>query len=258
MRAWLAVFLLLIALGGTVSWWVARPRLPAAERGRRLAEREGCFACHGAGGIRGASNPGRKDLTVPTFEGDVMMFAESAEEIREWIRDGVTRKRRNSRTWRTERERGALKMPAFGSRLSERQREDLVAYVMAAAGMPEPEDSLVARGRERADALGCVGCHGAGGRLALRNPGSLKGYVPSWDGADFAEMVADRTEFDQWVEHGVSRRFERSPLARHFLDRAALRMPAYRDHLAPGDLDALWAYVRWLRSAPEAKAAAAR
>ena len=29
-----------------------------------------------------------------------------------------------------------------------------------------------------------------------------------------------------------------------------LRMPAYREHLAPGDLESLWAYVEWLRSLP--------
>ena len=133
--------------------------------------------------------------------------------------------------------------------------EDLVAYVEAASGMPETEDSLAARGLERAEALGCVGCHGAGGRLARPNPGSLKGYVPSWDGADFPELVASRSEFDEWVESGVSRRFEHNPLARFFLDRAVLKMPAYRKHLEPGDLIALWAYVESLRS-PASTAAA--
>ena len=29
---------------------------------------------------------------------------------------------------------------------------------------------------------------------------------------------------------------------------AVLRMPAYRGKLEPGDLDALWAYVKWLRA----------
>jgi hypothetical protein len=71
--------------------------------------------------------------------------------------------------------------------------------------------------------------------------------VPSWDGRDFPELVRDRAEFAEWVERGVSRRFERDPLARFFLDRAVLEMPAYRNHLEPGDLDALWAYVQWLR-----------
>jgi len=249
MRALLVLAVVAALVGGIAAFIVFRPRLPAAERGRRLAERTGCFACHGPGGIRGTANPGRTDRTVPTFEGDVMMYAKSSVEIHEWIHDGVTEKRSASQTWREQRERGALKMPAFKGRLSERQMEDLVAFVMASSGMPEPEDSRVAQGLERAEALGCVGCHGAGGRLAGRNPGSLKGYIPSWDGEDFPELVRGRAEFDEWVERGVSRRFEDNPVAQFFLERAVIAMPAYRDHLEPGDLDALWAYVLWLRSA---------
>jgi mono/diheme cytochrome c family protein len=229
---------------------VRRPRLPPAERGRRLAERTGCFGCHGAGGRGGTNNPGRTDKTVPNFQDDVMMYARTPGEIREWIRDGVTRRKAASRTWRAERDRGALKMPAFVHRIRGRDLDDLVAYVMAAAGAAEPDDSLAARGLERADALGCAGCHGPGGRLARPNSGSWKGYVPSWDGADFPELVRDSVEFRQWVERGVGHRFETNPLAKYFLRRAVLKMPAYRTHLLPGDVTALWAYVRWVRSLP--------
>ncbi len=255
MRIVLSAMFVVAAVGCVAAWFVLRPRLPAAERGRRLAERTGCFTCHGPGGIRGAANPGRTDRSVPTFEGDVMMYAKSPEEIHQWIHDGVTEKRGVSRTWREQRDLGALRMPAFKGRLSERQMEDLVAYVMAASGMPEPEDSLAARGLARAEALGCVSCHGAGGRWAPPNPGSLKGYVPSWDGAEFPELVTSRREFDEWVEDGVSLRFKHHPLARFFLKRAAFKMPAYRKQLAPGDLNALWAYVQWLRSPASAMAA---
>ena len=248
MRRLLAIGFVLAVVGGLAAFILLWPRLPAAERGRRLAERTGCFACHGPGGIRGTANSGRTDRSVPNFEGDVMMYAKTPEEIHEWIHEGVTAKRARSETWRKQRDQGALKMPAFKGRMSEAQMEDLVAFVMASSGMPAPEDSLAARGLERAEALGCVGCHGPGGRLAGRNPGSLKGYIPSWDGADFPELVRDRAEFDEWVERGVGRRFEENPLARFFLERAVIAMPAYRRHLEPGDLDVLWAYVQWLRS----------
>jgi len=251
MRVILVVLVGVALAGGAAAAFVFRPHLPDAERGRRLAERTGCFNCHGPGGIRGAANPGRTDKTVPTFEGDVMMYAKSPDEIHQWIDDGVSKKKAASKTWRAQRDSGALRMPAFEHRLSERQVNDLVAYVMAMSGTPEPEDALPSRGLERAEALGCVGCHGAGGRLAKPNPGSLKGYIPSWDGADFPDLVRDSTEFREWVEHGVSERFKRDRLARFFLDRAVLKMPAYERHLQPGDVEALWAYVRWLRS-PEA------
>uniref|UniRef100_A0A832IAK9 C-type cytochrome n=1 Tax=Eiseniibacteriota bacterium TaxID=2212470 RepID=A0A832IAK9_UNCEI len=250
----LAVAAVALATVAALAVSALRPPPPAAERGRRLAERLGCFACHGPEGTRGAANPGRTDGSVPNFEGDLMMYASSPEDVRAWIRDGVTPKRAASATWRSERDRGALRMPAFGGRVSDAELDDLVAFVLASAGEPAPADPLAAHGLARAEALGCTGCHGAGGRLARPNPGSFKGYVPPWDGADFAELVRGRAEFDEWVRDGVSRRFAAHPAARFFLERAVLRMPAYGERLQPGDLDALWAYVAWLRSAPPAGA----
>lgn len=248
------VILRLIPLGvlaAMIAWSVLTwPHIPAAERGRRLAQTQGCFTCHGEGGLKGAMNPGRKDKSVPGFGGDVMMYADDVGDLREWIRDGVTKRRAVSKSWQEQRDKGALRMPAFGRRLSGGQIDDLAAYVMAASGDPEPDDSLASAGLKRAGELGCVGCHGAGGRFAARNPRSLKGYIPSWDEADFPELVRDRAEFDAWVQHGVSDRFRDNPAAGFFLKRAAVHMPAYEKHLEPGDLDKLWAYVRWLRRPP--------
>lgn len=245
----LAVVVVCLALAAVAAGAVARrPHLPAAERGRRIAERTGCLGCHGPGGLRGANNPERTDKTVPNFADDVMMYAKTPEDIREWIHDGVSRKKASSLTWRADRDRGVLKMPAFKGRMNERDMHDVVAYVMAVSGMTEPGDSLAARGLQRAADLGCVGCHGPGGRLARGNPGSWKGYIPSWDGADFPELVRDSTEFREWVEHGISRRFDTNPFASFFLRRAMLKMPAYEKHARAGDVPALWAYMTWLRS----------
>jgi len=247
MRRLIVVAAVAATVAGIALRRTMRPRLPAPERGRRLAEQVGCFGCHGPEGTRGTANPGRNDRTVPTFTGDIMMYADSADIIREWIRDGVTSKRAASRTWREQRDRGTLKMPAFKERLSPSQIEDLVAFV-SAMSEPEPADPTAARGQRKAQALGCFGCHGPGGAFARPNPGSLKGYVPSWSGADFPELVRDRAEFGQWVEHGVSERFDRNPMARFFLRRAVLKMPAYERHLAPADVDTLWQYVQWART----------
>jgi mono/diheme cytochrome c family protein len=244
----LGLILLMFAMAGLVLWTAAfRPKLTAVERGRRLAEKTGCFGCHGPEGIEGASNPGRAEKTVPSFKA-LMMYAQDEREVREWIRDGVTAKRSKSETWRLSREASALRMPAFGKRLTSREIDDLVAFVMAVSGEDAPDDSLALAGRGRAQELGCVGCHGVEGRFARPNPGSLKGYIPSWDGPDFPDLVRNRTEFDEWVERGKSKRFETNPLAMHFLRRAAVHMPGFKRFLAPGDLDALWAYVRWVRT----------
>jgi mono/diheme cytochrome c family protein len=241
-----AIALAVIALAA--AYWIFRPNLTAAERGRRLAEANGCFGCHGPEGLRGAGNPGREEGVVPNFEGTLMMYAHSEHEVREWIRDGAPRERREDPEWRAARSKGVLRMPAYGRRLSEREIEDLVAFVMAVGALRAPDDSLAMHGRDRAEALGCFGCHGAGGRLARPNPGSLKGYVPPWDGPDFLELVAGEGEFREWVEEGVGQRFRTNPVAQFFLKRAPLKMPAYRDHLEPGDVEALWAYVQWLRA----------
>jgi mono/diheme cytochrome c family protein len=180
-----------------------------------------------------------------------MMYASDAEAVREWIRDGVSRARADSRAWQAERDSGALVMPAFGDRLSPSAIDDLVAFVMATGATPVPEDSLARHGMDRARALGCFGCHGPGGRFAPPNPGAFKGVIPSWNGGDFPDVVRGRDEFAQWVRHGVSDRFRGNPFARFFLERAAIRMPAYERFLEPGDVDALWAYVTWLRSGGE-------
>ncbi len=247
-RALARVLFVLIACV-LVTWAiVARARLTPAERGQRLAERWGCFTCHGPGGTGGIANHGRPDKTVPGWFGDVMMYAKNDDDLREWIRDGVPKRRAASESWRADRAKGALRMPAFGRVLSARQVDDLVAYVNACAGNPEPEDAMAAAGLAKAEALGCVGCHGPGGRLSPRNPGSLKGYVPAWDGRDFPELVRDRREFGEWVGQGVSQRFRTNPAARFFLRRAAVHMPAYERHATPADVDTLWAYVRWLRA----------
>lgn len=244
-RGALAVLLPLLLLSGCGS---LPPPLTPAERGRRLAERTGCFACHGPEGRGGVPNPGRTDRTVPDFSDDVMMYARDRDAVREWIEDGVTAAKARSVGWQEQRKRGALRMPAFEHRLGAAQIEDLVAYVEATAGRPEPEDSLAGLGLQRARALGCMGCHGAGGRLERQNPGSLRGYVPSWDGPDFPELVRGRAEFGEWVERGVSRRFEQNAAARFFILRAAVKMPAYGRRLEPGDADAIWTYIEWLRT----------
>src|SRR5258708_36550494 len=100
----------LVLIAGIAVSVIRRRELPPAERGRRLAERTGCFGCHGPGGAAGAQNPGRTDKSVPNFQDDVMMFAKTPQELHEWIRAGGTRKKAASTTWRAGRERGALRM----------------------------------------------------------------------------------------------------------------------------------------------------
>ena len=110
----------LLACVGVLAAFVfaTRPHLPAAERGRRLAEQQGCFGCHGAAGTKGAMNPGRSDKSVPTFAGDLMMYADDAADVRAWILDGGTARKRASKSWQEARAAGAMQMPAFRGKLA--------------------------------------------------------------------------------------------------------------------------------------------
>ena len=223
-----------------------RSHLPPAERGRRIAEREGCFACHGPGGIHGAPNPG-SPAGVPDFGSDELRQA-SDHVIREWVRDGISAVRANDEEWLKRRAAAVLEMPAFGDKVTQGELDDLVAFVKTAGEINPPTTPLERRGYDRARELGCFGCHGPGGRLSLPKPGSLKGYIPSWDGEDFPQVVVGRDEFDQWVKHGISDRFKDSPFASVYLERATIQMPAFSEHLRPDDLEAMWAYIEWLRA----------
>ncbi len=74
--------------------------------------------------------------------------------------------------------------------------------------------------------------------------------MPAWDGPDYAELVRSDDEARQWILDGRARRLQDNQVARFFLDRQKVPMPAYRAHLTTADVDALLAYIHWLRQHP--------
>ena len=137
----------------------------------------------------------------------------------------MPRRAREERELRANVDTAVIRMPAWRGRLSDAQVDDLVDYLRALTAADLPEDSVVRTGYAVAERLGCFGCHGPGGRGAGRNPGSLKGYIPPWDGRDFAELVADQAELREWILAGRPRRLQTNPLARFFLDRQVTGCP---------------------------------
>ena len=81
----------------------------------------------------------------------------------------------------------------------------------------------------------------------MPNPGSFKGVIPSWEGDDFLELVRDDEELRGWILDGGIPRLIDHPIARRFIARQVVSMPAYRGVLEDGELEALVAYIRWLR-----------
>jgi cytochrome c553 len=237
-----------LALAGPAlrQYWSARAANPV-RRGVALARDLGCFACHGDAGGAGIPDPGGDDLAVPAWSGGLwMMYVEDDDEIREFILDGVSRARAESRSGREERERMAIAMPAYRSILGPRETEDLVAAFRVLSGMSRPPSGTPeGRGHDLARSWGCFSCHGPGGCGGRPNPGSLAGFVPGWYGPDFDDLVRDRGEFDTWIREGRIPRLDAHPVGSLFLERQRLRMPPYRG-LTDADLDDLWAYVAWL------------
>jgi mono/diheme cytochrome c family protein len=222
--------------------WQRRANETSVVRGEAVARRMGCFGCHGAGGAAGIANPGAG--TVPTWTGGTwMMYADDEADIRAWILDGHPPDRQPDAA-------ALIRMPAYRSRLSPADLEDLVAYVLTVSQFGDPPDPRAAEGRDVASGLGCFGCHGPEGRGLIANPGSFKGYVPPWDGDDYVDLVRDEAEFRQWVRKGICDRLHANPAARRVLETQAIRMPAYGERVSDGDLDALLAYVSWVRRHP--------
>ena len=219
-----------------VLWWRS-VNIGPVQRGADLALAKGCVGCHGG--------PGESAL-LPRLFADLDDV--DAATLREWILDGMPERVRRDPERRQALEAAAIRMPAWRGRLTAAQVEDLVAYLRASADVPE--DPAARHGHAIAERAGCFRCHGPGGRGAGRNPGSLKGYIPPWDGADFAELVADDGELRAWILDGRPPRLQANRLARFFLDRQAIRMPAFRGEVTEEELEAIETYIRWLRSRP--------
>jgi mono/diheme cytochrome c family protein len=241
--------LLLVLLAGAVAWRVVRnPKLGAVERGRRVAESSGCFGCHGPGGTTGLPDGGN-GIAVPAFtHDDLTQYARNEAEIREWILDGVPQRVREQEAADEAMAPDVLEMPAFRGRLSTGEVDDLVQYVKAMGDFEVPPEGAAREGLETARRLGCFACHGPQGRGAIANPGSFKGYVPAWDGPDFEEIARDDAEVRGWILDGMPQRLRDNVLARHFLDRQLLKMPAYRGRITDAELEQVLSYVRWLRT----------
>lgn len=235
-----------------LGWPIARdivmpPYASDVDQGRTLAARLGCFNCHGPGGRGGVPNPGSKGGEVPAFrEGTVMMYAHGDQELREYILDGAPAKKRARPAYQAELEAQAIRMPAYRGFVSGREVDLLVAYLRAASDLLAPTEEPAAHGAELAARNGCFACHGEMGGGGLPNPGSLKGYIPGFGGADFDELVRDDQELRGWIADGGIPRLRDDPAARFFIDRQRLQMPAFAGHLKPEEIDAVMAYLRWL------------
>lgn len=242
---WIAAGLIGALLGLGVLQRLRSPRETALMRGLVLADELGCFGCHGPEGGGGHPNPSSPLEEVPPLKAGASLafFVRNEGEIREWILHG-----RPARVEASAPRPGLIRMPAYAGFVTDAQVDDLVACVQYLSARPRPATPAAEQGLATAERLGCFACHGPGGRGGLANPGSFKGYIPPWDGEDFAELVADDEELRQWIRAGAIERFNANPLARFFLARQAIQMPAYEGLASAQEVEALVAYIHWLRA----------
>ncbi|HEX4824376.1 MAG TPA: c-type cytochrome [Candidatus Polarisedimenticolaceae bacterium] len=224
--------------------WLENVADRPVQRGEALARQMGCFGCHGPGGASPIPNPGAKGGEVPGWVGGTwMMYCRDPSDLKSWILDGHP-------VGRAPDSGALIAMPAYRSRLTSRETGDLLAFVLSASQCDAIDDATAAAGHETAYRLGCFGCHGPEGRGLVLNPGSFKGFIPPWDGEDYADLVRDDAEFAQWVRTGMSDRFRANPAARAFLSAQAIKMPGFEDRIKDDEMKQLAAYVTWIRAHP--------
>jgi len=106
------------------------PDDPAVAAGREVAERLGCFGCHGPEGRGLVANPGSFKGYIPPWDGpDYPDLVRSREELSQWVRDGITDRLRRNPAARKILETQAIQMPAYGDRVSDQDLDGLAAYI---------------------------------------------------------------------------------------------------------------------------------
>lgn len=217
-------------------------------RGFYTAQRMGCFQCHGHGGVGGIANPHSESGEIPSWhEFSFMMSMRSEAELREWIMDGAPQRLRDSPRYARRKADMAVTMPAYRDVINERQLDDLVAFYHAVSGNIWPATQQAEAGYKAAKEAGCFSCHGLGGRIDVANRGSFSGFIPAWSGSNYSHLVKNDQELIEWIKQGRIPRLQDNLVANYYQQRQTLQMPAYAEKLSAEQLDAITAYIRWLR-----------
>jgi mono/diheme cytochrome c family protein len=243
----LAALLAVLAppVGRSVLW---RKELNPVLRGQLLAEEQGCFSCHRSFSSAEIPNPGSRWGSVPRFAaGNARMYAETREEIEEFIRFGAPLSWLEDAAVSARLAEQRVRMPAYGEILSDGEIGHLVAFTSAVERVGDVDGEAARRGRELARSNGCFGCHGVDGAGGLPNPGSLGGFTPGFLGANFPDLVQDEDEFREWVLEGTSKRLAANPVIAYFWRRQRIAMPAYRNQLSGEEVGDIWAWVEAAR-----------
>lgn len=208
-------------------YYVSMRTIPSAEAGRRIFRERGCIGCHALGGKGGTVGPAL-DAVGKRREAKwiVQHFTDPQS-----VSPGSVMPKYNF----TEQETRAL--TAFLLSLSD---PNLVGFIKTPA-----EISPTERGRAVFTKYGCAGCHNQEGKGGIPNPNAKTAeQVPSlkYVGSDYT-----REELKKFImngQHEIVRKDPRRPAP-------PLYMPAWRGHIAEGELNDLVDYLASLQPKEE-------
>ena len=122
--------------GNRVIWadepgrWRQEAKDDKADEGRKVAERFGCFNCHGPQGRGTMPNVRAFKGYIPSWDGDDFPeLAANEAEIREWIQDGVSKRFSENALARFFLERQPIHMPSYRAHLKPEEIDQLIDYI---------------------------------------------------------------------------------------------------------------------------------
>jgi len=254
-----------------------------AQYGEKLVDHLGCLYCHGLGGHKGIENPNAEDQkNVPSWDSpDFVDRYATPDKVRETIQKGRHPDRAagadsnpipmppwGNRLSDAEvdgivayiwslRDTTVASHPE-GGRGADDARSAYLPGIPPTLAPAEPEDdhahmaprtldtALVRKGASLVDYLGCLHCHGVGGREGMDNPNAMRKHVPAWDDPEFITKYPGPDGVRWVIEKG--RTPERDPKA----DGNPVPMPPFGNQISDDELEAIVAYIWSLREAPVA------
>ncbi len=180
----------LVAYYKAAATW-SRPIPEEAGRGRLVAEKNGCFGCHGPNGQGGFKNLGSFKGYIPPWDSaDYHELVENDFELATWISNGQIPRFAKNPAANFFFDRMIIKMPQFKEAIHSNDFKDLMAYVSWIAN-PKREGkvdwvektipthlSRVEYGRWLYKQSGCVSCHGPEGKGGVPNLNYVSKAVP--------------------------------------------------------------------------------
>lgn len=184
-----------------------------------------CAQCHGDQGKGGVSSH------VPALTDIAKGLTPAA--LREIIDKGVGVSAKTTDVY----------MPVWGGIISDRQVNDLIAYLKA--GLPAVPDAVpvtvptgqgdVVAGQALYQRYGCVNCHGPNGLGGVPNPAAPDKTIPSLASADFKAEFNTDAKILQIVRDG-------SVLGK----QPIVSMPRWGEIIPPAELNQIVAYIKTL------------